>query len=262
MNRNQRRAKAEKRRMKYERWIKPKIYAALQAPVEQFINDIRTVGINAALISVNSTAYNNRVASTLIDLYQVAGTQAAAILAKKIKVKSKKGSEIDPAWSRQITEYLMQHLYDKIVLPISDTTKEKLNNYIQQMIEQGESIDWLVEKMRREDFNKYRSEMIARTESNRAIHAGEKVVVEESDYVMKKEWVSVHDNRTRHSHLALDGQVKEDDEKFSNGLDYPCDPDGSASETINCRCHLNYELKRDKSRNLVQKDNNTQNNFR
>jgi hypothetical protein len=38
-------------------------------------------------------------------------------------------------------------------------------------------------------------------------------------------------------HVAMDRQVRAIDEPFSNGLDHPKDPDGSARETINCRCY-------------------------
>lgn len=53
-----------------------------------------------------------------------------------------------------------------------------------------------------------------------------------------KQWDSTLDGRTRHSHKVVDGEIREIDEKFSNGLLYPGDPDGMASEVVNCRCAL------------------------
>lgn len=53
-----------------------------------------------------------------------------------------------------------------------------------------------------------------------------------------KFWDSTLDSRTRDSHMRVDGEQKELDEKFSNGLLYPGDPDGPAEEVINCRCAL------------------------
>ena len=53
-----------------------------------------------------------------------------------------------------------------------------------------------------------------------------------------KQWDSTLDSRTRESHQKLDGEIVGVDEKFSNGLLYPGDPNGTASEVINCRCAL------------------------
>jgi len=51
-----------------------------------------------------------------------------------------------------------------------------------------------------------------------------------------KQWDSTLDGKTRESHVAVDGQIRELDEKFSNGLMFPGDPAGGAAEVINCRC--------------------------
>lgn len=53
-----------------------------------------------------------------------------------------------------------------------------------------------------------------------------------------KQWDASLDKRTRRSHQNVDGEIKELDEPFSNGLMYPGDPNGRASEVINCRCAL------------------------
>lgn len=53
-----------------------------------------------------------------------------------------------------------------------------------------------------------------------------------------KQWDSTLDGRTRESHAMVDGEIRELDEKFSNGLRFPGDPNGRAAEVINCRCAL------------------------
>lgn len=53
-----------------------------------------------------------------------------------------------------------------------------------------------------------------------------------------KRWLAALDSRTRGSHRHLDGETVELDAEFSNGLKYPGDPDGPASEVYNCRCTL------------------------
>ena len=87
----------------------------------------------------------------------------------------------------------------------------------------------------------YNSMRIARTEGHR--------VAEEAkmDAMLKckntgadvvKKWDSTLDGKTRPSHRNVDGQVRELDEPFSNGLQFPSDPQGEAKEVINCRCTM------------------------
>lgn len=88
---------------------------------------------------------------------------------------------------------------------------------------------------------------ITRTEGHRiqnqaAMDAGFNAVERGADLV--KQWDSTLDGLTRASHRRMDGEIREMDEKFSNGLMYPSDPSGAAAEVIQCRCAL---LKRSRS---------------
>ena len=56
--------------------------------------------------------------------------------------------------------------------------------------------------------------------------------------VQKKVWIATPDDRTRASHLEIDGEEVDIDAEFSNGLKYPADPDGDESEVYNCRCSM------------------------
>ena len=89
------------------------------------------------------------------------------------------------------------------------------------------------------DFNK--SLRIAKTEGHRIqcesaynVQVGAKA----RGAKILKQWDSTLDSRTRPSHQAVDGELVEVEEVFSNGLMYPGDPNGSASEVVNCRCAL------------------------
>ncbi len=53
-----------------------------------------------------------------------------------------------------------------------------------------------------------------------------------------KQWDSALDKRTRDSHARIDGELRELEKPFSNGLMYAGDPSGSAEEVINCRCAI------------------------
>lgn len=56
--------------------------------------------------------------------------------------------------------------------------------------------------------------------------------------VTQKQWLAVGDDRTRDSHLSIDGETVNLDEKFSNDLMYPGDPAGDPDEVWECRCSM------------------------
>lgn len=84
-----------------------------------------------------------------------------------------------------------------------------------------------------------RAKTIARTEGHRIQQTSTRDAQQQAkskgaDVV--KQWDSTLDGKTRPSHRRVDGEIRELDEKFSNGLDFPGDPGGKAGEVVNCRC--------------------------
>lgn len=83
---------------------------------------------------------------------------------------------------------------------------------------------------------------IVRTESHRiqqqSTEESRKAAAKRGADVVRQ-WDSALDGRTRPSHARVDGEIRELDEKFSNGLMYPGDPSGGAAEVVNCRCTAN-----------------------
>ncbi|GHC79402.1 phage minor head protein [Limoniibacter endophyticus] len=94
-----------------------------------------------------------------------------------------------------------------------------------------------------------RGETITRTETIGALNASHRDTFDQlvaSGNVqanqVRKIWRATKDNRTRDSHRNLDSESVGINELFSNGLQYPCDPSGSAREVINCRCAVDYRI--------------------
>lgn len=56
--------------------------------------------------------------------------------------------------------------------------------------------------------------------------------------VMKKEWQATPDDRTRPSHIDIDGEEQDIDKVFSNGCQFPGDARGPAEEVWMCRCAM------------------------
>lgn len=62
--------------------------------------------------------------------------------------------------------------------------------------------------------------------------------LDEQGVVQKKKWIATPDDRTRESHLKIDGEEVDIGDKFTNKLDFPGDPSGDPSEVYNCRCTM------------------------
>jgi hypothetical protein len=94
---------------------------------------------------------------------------------------------------------------------------------------------------------RYRAEAIARTEAMAAMHEAQQQAMEQAAASGKIDrsaisfvWRTARDARVRDSHRAMEGQQRPMGEKFVTGngnrLEFPGDPNGPASEIVNCRC--------------------------
>lgn len=117
-----------------------------------------------------------------------------------------------------------------------------------------DQIDRMVQRYR-ERFIKYRSEVIARTESLRAVSIGNQAAIEQmlqqgsvDDQRVRRFWVFTKDERTRAAHRRIPSMNPEGvrlDEPFLTPLGslmFPRDPNGTAANTIQCRCTVAYRL--------------------
>lgn len=78
---------------------------------------------------------------------------------------------------------------------------------------------------------------ITRTVIPAALNAGSYYAAVESHAFQSKLWVTQRDERVRDSHVHAEGEGWIPIEKaHGNGLQHPGDPNGDASEVINCRC--------------------------
>ena len=89
--------------------------------------------------------------------------------------------------------------------------------------------------------SKNRAATIVRTEGHRIQVAAQRNVMQKASDAgadIVKIWNATLDGKTRPAHAKIDGEIRELDEKFSNDMEYPSDPEGGAAEVINCRCRL------------------------
>jgi SPP1 gp7 family putative phage head morphogenesis protein len=128
----------------------------------------------------------------------------------------------------------------KFSFNVNKTTTDLLREQFKAGLAEGEGIPQLRKRVE-EVFGfseKVRTERIARTESIGTVNKGNYEVMVISDVVKEKSWLATRDDRTRDSHIMIDGEVVPLKSRFSNGLLHPGDWDGPPEETINCRCTM------------------------
>lgn len=113
---------------------------------------------------------------------------------------------------------------------INETTKKKLSKSLAEGITDGEGIAEMSTRVNKvyKEYPDYRSELIARTETTASNNEGFIEGFRQSGVATHKEWVATLDDKTRHEHVELNGDIVRLDKNFENGLAYPQEP--------NCRC--------------------------
>jgi len=248
------------------KWYKV-IYSSLRELAKQVGEMVETLGPNEARLRLNNQLVNNGISDEVVRLWTEVGLIWAERTYKGLVREEKKATlGFSELWTRQMRDDLRIFLIEKVLFSASETTKEILYKAISEGIEEGWSVDRIVNEMINYPGLRYQAARIARTEVNRAANLGVKTGGSSFKYEQNKVWISVHDYRTRgrnpedHAdHFRMDGQTVPYDGKFvdpKNGveLDFPGDPSAPAGDTINCRCTMGLVAVRDRQGRLIPKE--------
>lgn len=151
-------------------------------------------------------------------------------------------------YNRQAVERLLRDDPDMLPQPNVNVpkaerwNKQHIQSAVLQGILQGESMDKIARRMRDVCGMDARAAIRnARTATTGAENAGRLDSMNRAIGLgvgLKKMWLATRDSRTRDSHVLLDGELREVNEKFSNGCMHPGDPHGAPAEVYNCRCAM------------------------
>lgn len=247
----------EQRRAVIERKYVPFIQRELNKQVQAFVDHVKWNGILESRMNLDHVIQKDGIETVLKALYIKASLLQANNTYGELKRSNLKfsGFGFNEQWTRDIIDYFRLHILNKAVLPITETTK----NIIRQVLEQAQTEGWGVTETVNEilkktkEVNMHRARVITRTESVRAMNVGSLLGADKSSIVLDKEWITARDERVRSSHRLLDGKTLDMEDTFANGCAFPGDPNGSAKETINCRCTIALVPKRDANGRVVRK---------
>ncbi len=183
-------------------------------------------------------------------MYSKIGLQFANWYSKNVQKYMPKA---DPAnmqsiW-RNAFAFMGQKVAGQRVTMVSSTAQATLTNTIRQFMADpvfqsaGEKVQGKMLRQKFDGLADYQARRIVRTEAtNAANYATEQAAVNLfAGQDLTKTWRSGFDARVRDAHRSANGQVVPFNSKFSVGgesLQRPGDPNGSASNVINCRCSM------------------------
>lgn len=167
-------------------------------------------------------------------------------------------------WRSLLNEFLIVRIAGRIA-EVEQTTRKRVAVLIERGIERGLGAREVAKTIRDDkDFNKNRALTIARTETVTSANQGKYMAALSSPYVKLKKWLPFMDKRTRPTHLDfLNRPFVEMEQLFflqnmqTGALEsarYPCDSSLSAGNSVNCRCVVVFENKKDANGRLIRKN--------
>lgn len=245
---------------------------ALDAKVKAVIAVIRSHGLAYARTHLHVDIANEQLHDVIKRLYVTVGLRHARMNQQRLSTEKsmpvllqQKRLGYNETWTNFILAYLRQFLTSKITFEVNETLRNRLLRELQTGIDEGLGIDDMVNRLRDTDLTSVQTARIIRTEVNRSANVGARAQADTFQFQLLKEWIAVHDKRTRGNkpsdhanHLSLDGTTIDMENVFidpRNGdrLAQPGDPSASAESVINCRCQMGTKAKRDKDGNLIPK---------
>lgn len=218
----------------------------------------------------NTLFLSNRIENSLRTLYSTVGVRYARQAFNDRTIQ--KGSLNPAEWIQAILQYLGDNFYNRGVLRITETTRKHFLDILDKAFNEGwgalETAEYIRKDPAIETVIQNRAEMIARTETGRAIHSGQFVGADKSPFEKQKIWISAKDNRTRGNpfngqkdkadHYHMDGQTTDINAKFTDDrsnveLLHPHDPTAPAKDVIQCRCTFAVVNKVDENGRLIRK---------
>jgi hypothetical protein len=245
--------------------------ATIRKDLKQFASDLKDYGARGALSRMGSYAWNDEMMKLMNKLYKEATVIFGNAVYRAIGINNQKStaSLYNTEWVQKAVEFLVQYGF-LLVSDITQTTKAKLQDILSKGLNDGLSVYEIVRLILDDRDNGYsmmRATRIVRTEVMRASNYASMIAANQHEFEVDKIWISRIDNRTRripknqYDHINMNGQKVGWDEDFTSTgkkgdlvlAGFPGDPTTPAGFTINCRCTVGFEGKRDTSGKLIRK---------
>ena len=244
---------------------------AIKKDLKQFAADLMSLGASGALSKMGSYAWNEEMMNIMNKLYKESAVLFGNAVFRAVGINNQKASAstYNSEWVQSAVQFLVQYGF-LLVSQITQTTKDKLQEIVAQGLSEGLPIEDIVKLILSDNDNGYsamRARRIVRTEVMRASNYSSMLAADKHEFEVDKIWISKIDSRTRrvpknmYDHVTMNGQkVAYDDDFISTGKrgdlvlsGFPGDPTTPAGFSINCRCTVGFEGRRDSNGRLIRK---------
>lgn len=244
---------------------------AIRKDLKQFASDLKEYGASGALSRMGSYAWSEDMMNIMNKLYKEATIIFANAVYRAIAINNKKSNQygFNTEWVDEAIKFLVQYGF-LLVSNMTQTTKAKLQDILAQGLNEGKSIDEIVKEILADNENGYsamRARRIVRTEVMRASNYASMLAADKHDFEVDKIWIARIDSRTRripadmYDHVNINGQKVGWDEDFTSTgkkgdlvfAGFPGDPTTPPGFSINCRCTVGFEGRRDSNGKLIRK---------
>jgi hypothetical protein len=233
----------------------------------------------------NFDVWNQRMLKIFESMYKEVYRLFARATYNELRKQSLKsvGMGFKELWTQEVIQFLRDYGLLQVIT-ITGNTRDILlgivNQTLQEAIEQGlgtdETANLVVARLRAKgyEYTEFRAERIVRTETVRAANMGHMAGARALPFEVTKEWISAKDNRTRRiptdgvgrksewDHWSLDGAKLDLEKPFTvtsaKGITIEVQQPGEATAppgfTVNCRCRVAFEAKRDNNGRIIMKN--------
>jgi hypothetical protein len=233
----------------------PPVYKALQAQVTHYTTTrdlvhLPTQPLHNALQHLYKETGRQWAFKTYYSILKDAGLKHSN---PQLRIKANGAIGLNEEFIQAITDFFNVDLFNTVT-NITETTRQFLKDQTAAGIDQGLSLDDIINNLTTSDITKMRASLIARTETMKAANAAEQVGSDRTGLQTEKEWIAVRDNRTRFDHAEVDGKLAPDGKGFNVGgylMERPgdtIDDNGRAvpaREICNCRCCIGRHVMED-----------------
>lgn len=247
---------------KYERFAYPKFREGLRLSYQPLLNNLNMLSYENYRFLTPMLVHSAPLKEAYNTVYSKVGLTHGKLIGRELNRHRKKYVRdiYESEFLKAIYEWVQTNLGQRIT-QVNEYTIELIQQLVTDAMDRNYTVSQMTSYLQRQlndpRFNRMRALRIARTETTTAANHGAFKAAESSDLVLDKKWNSIIDNRTRHSHIAENGQTVGQYEGFtmSDGtvMQFPGDPSAPAKQVVNCRCGYDLLPREDADGRLIRK---------